>query len=253
MKRKPVGRPVREAGLSANGDAGSNAGKEARFVAEDPGSGREAEERRRLEEERWLQEGITLRRAAAELAQLRAEVEAAALKDLAETGGDDSFRLITESLESPSAEVRSAAVRALYDLNPDRAASYFNRVLREGGPDIRRKIGAALANSGLANDAINSLTGENHLNTYGAFSLLFLVAKAGEVQPLISVIESHPSIELRLAVIKLLALSGEPEIAPAFRRLAARTLLPSEVRSAVMEAIYQISRLRESDSEVNSK
>jgi len=39
----------------------------------------------------------------------------------------------------------------------------------------------------------------------------------------------------------LLALSGQPEIVPAFRRLAVRGSLPSEVRSAVMEAIYQIS------------
>jgi len=44
-----------------------------------------------------------------------------------------------------------------------------------------------------------------------------------------------------LAVVKLVALSGQPEIVPAFRRLAVRGSLPSEVRSAVMEAIYQIS------------
>ena len=248
MKMKPVGTPVKEAGLSANGDAGRSTKREPRFVVEDSGSSREAQERRRIEEERWLLEAVALRRAAAELAQRRAEVEAAAVKDLAQIGGDDSFQLITESLESSSAEVRNAAARALYDLNPDLAASFFNRALRDGGPDKRRKIGAALASSGLANDALNSLTGESHQNTYGAFSLLFLVAKAGEVQPLMRVIETHPSIELRLAVIKLLALSGEPEIAPAFRRLAARTLLPSAVRSAVMEAIHQISRGRESDS-----
>jgi len=42
-------------------------------------------------------------------------------------------------------------------------------------------------------------------------------------------------------VVKLLALSGQPDIVPAFRRMAVRGSLPSEVRSAVMEAIYQIS------------
>jgi hypothetical protein len=54
------------------------------------------------------------------------------------------------------------------------------------------------------------------------------------------VIGNHPSMELRLAVIKLLALSGEPEIVPAFHRLAVRGSLSSELRSAVMEAISQI-------------
>jgi len=236
--------------LKGKREAGRSTLAQARFVVEDKGQGPEAEERRRFEEERWRQEGIALRRAAAELAQQRAELQAAALKDLAQLGGADSFHLITDSLDSPSAEIRNAAVRALYDLNPDLAASFFNRALSEGGPERRRRIGAALAGSGLAGDAINSLTGESHQNTYGAFSLLFLVAKAGEVQPLMRVIETHPSIELRLAVIKLLTLSGEPEIAPAFRRLASRSLLPSEVRSAVMDAIYQISRERESDSSV---
>jgi len=36
-------------------------------------------------------------------------------------------------------------------------------------------------------------------------------------------------------------LSGQQDILPAFRRLAVRGSLPTEVRSAVMEAIYQIS------------
>ncbi len=98
-----------------------------------------------------------------------------------------------------------------------------------------------MAASGLASEAITDLTGESREKTYDAFSLLFLMAKAGEVQPLMKAIEDYPNLEVRLAVVKLLALSGQPEIVPAFRRLAVRGSLPSEVRSAVMEAIYQIS------------
>jgi HEAT repeat protein len=202
---------------------------------------REESKERRAAEQRWRREEAVLRQAAAELAQRRAEAEATALAALDRINGDDSFDLITKSLDDPSPEVRNAAVRALYDLNPDLAASFFNRALREGSPDERRKIGAALAGSGLAGNAINELTGASRENSYSAFSLLFLVAKAGEVQPLMRVIESHPSIELRLAVIKLLALSGDPEIVPSFRRLAARSSFPPEVRSEIMEAIYQIS------------
>jgi HEAT repeat protein len=201
----------------------------------------DAEEDRRVEEERWLQEKAALRRAATELAHRRANEEASALADLARIGEDDSFQLISKSLDDPSEDVRNAAVRALYDLNPTLTASFFNAALREASPERRRKIGAALAGSGLVSVAINNLTGESHENTYGAFSLLFLMAKAGEVRPLMRVIGNHPSIELQLAIIKLLALSGEPEIVPAFRRLAARNSLPSELRAAVMEAISQIT------------
>jgi HEAT repeat protein len=165
---------------------------------------------------------------------------AAAVIDLGRVGGDDSFRQINAAFDDPAVEVRSAAARSLFDLNSDRAAT-FTRALREAPPERRRKIGSALASSGLASEAIGQLMGESREKTYDAFSLLFLMSKAGEVQPLMRAIEEHPNNEVRLAVVKLLALSGQQEILPAFRRLAVRGSLPTEVRSAVMEAIYQIS------------
>ena len=165
---------------------------------------------------------------------------AAALAELAPMGGNDVFSFVSRAFDDDSADVRNAAAHALYEMQQDRAAS-FTRALREGSPERRRRIGAALAASGLANNAISNLTGESREKTYDAFSLLFLMAKAGEVQPLMQAIEEHANIEVRLAVVKLLALSGQVEIVPAFRRLAVRGSLPSEVRSAVMEAIYQIS------------
>lgn len=239
MKKKLAAKAEEKAGLDAQ-EAARPSEENPCLTAEDWLSN-EADARRRASEDRWRREMAALRRAAAESAHRRIEVEVAALANLARVDGNDSFHLITRALEDPSAEVRNAAVRALYDLNPELAAAFFNCALREGLPDRRRKIGAALAGSGLANDAINNLTGESHKNMYGAFSLLFLVAKAGEVSPLLRVIKDHPSIELRLALIKLLALSGEGDIVPVFQRLALCSSLPSEVRSAVMDAINQLN------------
>jgi len=42
-------------------------------------------------------------------------------------------------------------------------------------------------------------------------------------------------------VIRLLTFCNQPNIIPAFRSLAVRATLPTEIRSAIMEAIYQIS------------
>ncbi|MFN2511357.1 MAG: HEAT repeat domain-containing protein [Pyrinomonadaceae bacterium] len=166
---------------------------------------------------------------------------AAALAELASLGGGyDVFSFVSRAFDDESIHVRNAAAHALNDMQPDRAAS-FTRALREGSPGRHRRIGAALASSGLATNAINSLTGEIREKTYDAFSLLFLMTKAGEVQPLMQAIEEHANVEVRLAAVKLLALSGQSDIVPAFRRLAVRGSLPSEVRSAVMEAMNQIS------------
>ena len=177
---------------------------------------------------------------ARQLTSSKASERAAAVNDLPRFGGEDAFRHISSAFDDQSAEVRNAAARALFDWQEDRAAA-FTRALREATPERRRKIGSAIATSGLANEAIRNLTGESRDKTYDAFSLLFLMSKAGEVQPLMRAIEEHPNIEVRLAVVKLLALSGQPDILPAFRRMAVRGSLPPEVRSAVMEAIYQIS------------
>lgn len=163
------------------------------------------------------------------------------LTDLERFGCEDAFHIIARAFDDQSEDVRNAAARALFELQPDRVAS-FARMLREGSPDRRRRIGAALAASGLAGNAIGNLAGQTREQGYEAFSLLFLMTKAGEVQPLVRAIENHPNIEVRLAVVRLLALNGQPEIVPSFRQLAVRAVLPSEVRTVVIEAIYELSR-----------
>ena len=183
---------------------------------------------RRTEDERWARDIATLREAAHNLAQRRHKPQ------------DTPFDQIAGLLDDPSPSVREKAVRDLYELDPDQAATLVNDALRDGSPEERRRIGSALADSGLLYEAIDDLMAENHEHCYSAFSLLFLVAKAGVVEPLSSVIEKHPSLDLSLAVIRLLASSGEPEVASTLKRLAANTALAPELRSAAAESINQV-------------
>jgi len=168
------------------------------------------------------------------------EGRASALKDLLKIARNQAFPLMCKAFDDPSPEVRNAAAKALYSLESE-PASTFARALREANPQRRRQIGSSLAASGLAGDALRSLAGSSREKTHEALALLFLMAKAGEIHPLMSTIEDGQNLETRLAVINLLSLSGRSEIIPPFRRLAVRGSLPAEVRSAVMEAIYQIS------------
>lgn len=183
---------------------------------------------RRAEDERWSNDIATLRRAAEELVRRRRNPHS-------------PFEQVAELLDDPSAEVREKAVRDLYELDPDQAATLVNNALRDGTPEERRRIGSALADSGLLYEAIDDLMAENYESCYGAFSLLFLVAKAGVVEPLSSVIEKHPSLDLSLAVIRLLASSGEPEVASTLRRLSLNTSLRPELQSAAADAVTQLT------------
>jgi len=183
---------------------------------------------RRAEDERWSNDIATLRRAAEELVRRRRNPHS-------------PFEQIAELLDDPSAEVREKAVRDLYEMDPDQAATLVNNALRDGTPEERRRIGNALADSGLLYEAIDDLMAENHESCYGAFSLLFLVAKAGVVEPLSSVIEKHPSLDLSLAVIRLLASSGEPQVAETLRRLSLNPSLPPELQSAAADAVLELT------------
>lgn len=194
-----------------------------------------ASEEAALKDERWLQDIATLRRAAEELVRLRQQGPGR------RRVGDSRFREIADLLDDESPETRKWAVRRIYELDPDQAATLVNDALRDGSPDERRNIGMALADSGLLFEAIDDLMDENHERCYGAFSLLFLVAKAGVVQPLVSVIEKHPSVDLRLAVIRLLASSKEMQVVSVLKRLSANTSLAPEIRSAALKAISQIA------------
>jgi hypothetical protein len=170
---------------------------------------------------------------------------AAALAELAGASAERSFALITKSFDDPSEDVRNAAARALYGLQADLAAS-FTRALREASSERRRRIGSAIAGSGLAAAAIDGLTEAGGSRTYSAFSILFLMAKAGEIQPLMDAIEKHPSTEVRLSSVKLLALSNQRHVLPGLRSLFSSDTLPAAVHTAVMEAIYFLSnRFRE--------
>ena len=164
---------------------------------------------------------------------------AGALADLARGGGDRAFELITEAFDDSSPVVRNAAARALFQLTSE-PADFFARALREASSQRRRNIGFAIASSGLASDAISNLHRRSIGQTHDALALLFLMTRAGEVQPLLKAIEENSAIDTRVTCVKLLALSGQLEVLPALRRLSVRASLPPEVRSEVMEAIYQL-------------
>lgn len=143
---------------------------------------------------------------------------AAAVSELARSHAKDAFGLIADCFEDHSPHVRNAAARALRILEPTRTVDLFNRALEEGSAERRRNIGSAIADSGLAAEAIDNLVSESREDTYNALSILFVMAKTGEVEPLVHAIEENQNDEISRAVIKLLTLSGQSDVAEAARK-----------------------------------
>ena len=140
---------------------------------------------------------------------------AAAVAELARSRTSDSFALIARCFDDHSSHVRNAAARALRKLEPHKSVDLFNRALEEGSAERRKNIGGAIAASGLASEAIENLVSDNREDTYNALSILFVMAKTGELQPLVEAIEEHENEEVCRAVLKLLTLSGQSELGDA--------------------------------------
>jgi HEAT repeat protein len=133
---------------------------------------------------------------------------AAAVAELARLGSPDAFSRIADCFDDHSLHVRNAAARALRNLEPARTVDLFNRALENASAERRRNIGAAISASGLAGEAIKNLASENREDTYNALSILFVMAKTGEVSPLVKALEEHGTDDIGKAVSKLLSLSG---------------------------------------------
>lgn len=169
-----------------------------------------------------------------------ANERSAGVLGLADFLSDEAFGRIGAAFDDPSQQVRESAARSLFNVSADRAAS-FKRLMRDASPERRRRVGEAIASSGMAGEAISDLSSASGERAYDALLVLSLMARSGEVRSLIETIEEHPSTEVRLAIVKLLALSGRQEILHAFRYLSTRDSLPIAVRSSIMEAIYQLN------------
>jgi hypothetical protein len=185
-----------------------------------------------FDEELWHRDMATLRRAAEEIASRRPIPHPTERRI-----NPDSFHRLAASLGDSNEADKAPVIRKLYKMDPERAATFLNNNLQECTPEERQQIGAALEASGLVDEAIRNLTGNSHTRSYRAFSLLFLVAKAGAVRPLLRIIEGHPNTELRLALIRLLGSSQAPDLVFQFQRLLANNSLPPELSNATREVI----------------
>jgi HEAT repeat protein len=139
----------------------------------------------------------------------------AALHSLARNPTNETFSVIARCFDDPVPQVRNTAARALRDSAPERTVESFTMAIEEGSVDRVRNIGVAIAESGLAAEALQDLRTQSREDTYKALSLLFVMAKAGEIQPLLQAIEEHPESEICSAAVKLLNLSGQTNSAEA--------------------------------------
>ncbi|HZH91355.1 MAG TPA: HEAT repeat domain-containing protein [Pyrinomonadaceae bacterium] len=167
-----------------------------------------------------------------------AAVRAAAVTSLGNIGHESVFPSVLISMADEAREVRAAAARALSRLSFDRADAYV-RVLETADDATLRHLASACVGAGLAKQALSRLASEDRRQAYEAFSLLSLVAKGGQADLIMRVVEEHQDLNMRLAAARLLGLMCDAELDARLRRTALGANAPEKLRAAILEAIYR--------------
>ncbi|HEY0379264.1 MAG TPA: HEAT repeat domain-containing protein [Pyrinomonadaceae bacterium] len=174
-------------------------------------------------------------------------VRSAAVTSLGEIEHGSIFAPILMAFADEAREVRAAAARSLSRMSFDRAEGYV-RLIETADEETLRRVAEACIKAGMVAQAIDRMISEDRRLAYESFSLLSLLAKAGEIEPMLAAIAEHGEVNVRLSLIRLLGTTGQPEIATELRLLAVRDGMPEKVRSALMEVVYKMDQVAEVNS-----
>lgn len=183
--------------------------------------------------------------------------------DYAESGDVEAETLLTESVVAKKVEaaLNSAPIEtpveprvAINDNNHfDKPSKRINgarrspktneHALSNGVVVVKRSYAKAsvTAASELLSESVDDLTNNDSARSYRAYSLLLLMAKAGASQPMLRLIEEHPDEKARVALVRLMAESGDTLAMRGLIHLAAKETLPPIVLSAVLTAVDQLA------------
>jgi HEAT repeat protein len=166
---------------------------------------------------------------------------AAAITSLGDINHESVFAAVLMAFADEAREVRAAAARALSHLSFDRADAYV-RLLDTASPELLREVARACIKGGMAVQAVDRLASEDRRQAYESFSLLSMLAKSNETEPIVDAIVNHKDYNVRLAAVRLLGLTGSPEIVQQLRHLAVKDGLPEKLRTALLEVVYKIDQ-----------
>ena len=170
-----------------------------------------------------------------------ATVRAAAVTSLGVIDHESVFAPVLIAFVDEAREVRAAAARALSRLNFNRADAYA-RLLESADGETLNRVAHACIDAGMAKQAIDRLGSDDRRQAYEAFTMLSLLAKAGQVEPVMEAVKEHRSEEVKLGAVKILGIYGKPEVLPNLRELAVTDGIPEQVRMALMEVVYKIDQ-----------
>ena len=168
-----------------------------------------------------------------------AAVRSQAISSLAEINHESVFPAVLIGMADESREVRAAAARSLSRLSFDRADAYV-RLIETADDELLVDVASACIKAGIVSQGIDRLGSGDRRQAYETFSIVSLLAKAKLTDCIVEAISSHSNTDVRLAAVRLLACMPQPEIVEQLRKLALKPDMSEDVRTALLEALYNV-------------
>ena len=168
-------------------------------------------------------------------------LRAIAIFSLGAIDHESVFAAILIGMADESREVRAAAARALNRLSFDRADAYI-RVIETSDEETITNVAKACIQAGIVSQNVDRVASSDYRQAYETFSLICLLAKANMNDPILNAIVDHPNMDVRLKAVHLLAATGQPGIFEHLRQLAVRDGVREEVKTALLEAMYNLDQ-----------
>jgi hypothetical protein len=170
-----------------------------------------------------------------------AAIRSQAITSLAAINHESVFPAVLIGMADESREVRAAAARSLTHLNFERLDAFI-RVLETEDEELQSAVAKACIKSGIVSQAIDRLANGDRRQGYETFSIISLLARAKTTDPVLEAIANHSNLDVRLATVRLLTNTGETHVFEELRQLAMQEGLPEELRTALLEAMYQLDQ-----------
>lgn len=170
-------------------------------------------------------------------------LRALAISSLASINHESVFPAILIGMADESREVRAAAARSLSRLSFDRADAYA-RVMESADDELLSDVSSACIKAGIVSQNIDRLASNDRRQAYEAFSLICVLAKAGQTSPVLDAICEHDNLEVRLMAIHLLATTGQSEVFEQFQQLALKDDISEDLKTALLEAMYRMEEAK---------
>ena len=137
--------------------------------------------------------------------------------------------------------MRAAAARTLSSLHFDRTEAYI-RLLETADESTLQTVARACIKTGIVAQMVDRLASEDRRQAQEAFVLFSVLAKAGEFQSILDVIQNHQDIQVRLYAVRVLNANAKSDISSQLRDLVAIEGVPEDVRTALLEVLYKLDK-----------